>query len=102
MVLGDGGSVFVPMHMPPAIAKEILFVARPYTDADLAALGIINRAVPAAELDATIDEFCRTPPAPLVPALGFAKQVVTRRIAANLNLTFDSAGRTRWRTSTYT
>jgi enoyl-CoA hydratase/carnithine racemase len=91
VVPGDGGSVFVPMHMPPAMAKEFLFLARPYTGADLAALGIINRAVPAAELDATVDEFCQRLLLRSSHALGFAKRVVNRRIAANFNLTFDAA-----------
>ncbi len=90
VVPGDGGSVFVPMHMPPAMAKEFLFLARPYTGADLAALGIINRAVPAADLDATVDDFCRRLLLRSAHALGFAKRVVNRRIAANFNLTFDS------------
>jgi hypothetical protein len=29
VVRGDGGSVFVPMHMPPAMSKEFLFLATP-------------------------------------------------------------------------
>jgi enoyl-CoA hydratase len=91
VVPGDGGAVFVPLHMPPAMAKEYLLLARPYTGADLARLGIINRAVPAAELDAVVADFAARLLRRSAHALGWAKRVINRRIAANLNLTFDAA-----------
>jgi enoyl-CoA hydratase len=91
VVPGDGGSVFVPLHMPPAIAKEYLFLARQYTGAELLELGIINRAVPADRLDAEVDELCQRLLRRSAHALAFSKRVVNRRIADNFNLTFDSA-----------
>jgi enoyl-CoA hydratase len=91
VVPGDGGAVFVPLHMGPAMAKEYLFLARQYTGAELAAMGIINRAVPADELDATVRSFCDRLVRRSPYALAWAKRVVNRRIQANLNLTFDAA-----------
>jgi enoyl-CoA hydratase/carnithine racemase len=52
-VPGDGGTVFVPLHMSPCLAKEYLWLAK--EKQDLAAARI-NAAVPAADLDATVDE----------------------------------------------
>jgi enoyl-CoA hydratase len=91
VVPGDGGAVFVPLHMGPAMAKEYLFLARQYTGAQLAEMGIINRAVPAERLDAEVDELARRLLRRSSHALAWAKRVVNRRIAANFNLTFDSA-----------
>lgn len=91
VVPGDGGSVFVPLHMPPTMAKEYLLLARPYTGAELARLGIVNRAVPAAELDEAVDDYAGRLLRRSAHALGWAKRVVNRRIAANFNLTYDAA-----------
>jgi enoyl-CoA hydratase/carnithine racemase len=91
VVPGDGGAVFVPLHMTPAIAKEYLFLARQYTGKQLAEMGIINRAVPAARLDAEVDELAQRLLKRSSYALAFAKRVVNRRAAESFNLSFDSA-----------
>jgi enoyl-CoA hydratase/carnithine racemase len=91
VVPGDGGSVFVPMHMPPAMAKEYLFLAKPYTGAELATMGLINRAVPPDQLDDVVNDYATRLLRRSAHALAFTKRVVNRRIAANFNLTFDSA-----------
>ena len=90
-VPGDGGCVFVPMYMSPALAKEYLLLAKPMTGAELAKLGVINYAVPANKLDETVNEMAqrllkRTP-----YALAWAKRVINRRIRQNFDLTFDAA-----------
>ena len=51
MTTGDGGAVFAPLKMPMNMAKEYLMLARPFTAKELAAMGVVNYAVPAAELD---------------------------------------------------
>ena len=56
IVTGDGGAVFAPLKMPLNIAKEYLMLARPFTAKELAAIGVVNYAVPAAQLDAKTDE----------------------------------------------
>ena len=91
VVPGDGGSVFVPLHLPPAIAKEFLFLARGFTGQELAERGVINRAVPADRLDATVDELCQRLLKRSAHALAFTKRVVNRRIAESFDRTFDAA-----------
>jgi len=55
-VAGDGGAVIWPQLIGYARAKEYLLTGEPLTGAEAARIGLINRAVPAAELDAVVDE----------------------------------------------
>ncbi len=55
-VAGDGGAVIWPQLIGFARAKEYLLTGEPITGADAAAIGMINRAVPADELDGVVDE----------------------------------------------
>jgi enoyl-CoA hydratase len=90
-VPGDGAGALVPMYMSPAIAKEYLMLSRERTGAELAEAGIINRAVNAAELDASVgalvQELLARPPF----ALGWTKRVVNSRIKDHLNRALDSS-----------
>jgi len=90
-VPGDGGTVFVPLHMPPCLAKEYLWLAKEMRASELAEARIINAAVPAAELDAKVDAMAnalleRTP-----YSLAFAKRAANRVYVERFNLTFDLA-----------
>mgnify|MGYP003345306119 CR=1 FL=1 len=40
--------------MPMAMAKEYLMLARPFTARELAAMGVVNYAVPADQLDDSV------------------------------------------------
>src|SRR5690606_38074363 len=51
-VAGDGGAVIWPQLIGYNRAKEYLFTGEPLTGAEAARIGLINRAVPAEELDA--------------------------------------------------
>jgi enoyl-CoA hydratase len=91
VVPGDGGSVFVPMQMTLAHARDFLLLARPFTGRELADLGYIHKAVPRDQLDGAVKELCdrllkRTP-----YALAWSKRVLNRRIAQQFALTFDAA-----------
>jgi enoyl-CoA hydratase len=90
VVPGDGGSVFVPLYFSPALAKEYLFLAKPYTAADLARMNLINYAVPADKLDAKVDEIIQSLLKRPAYALAWSKRVVNRRIVQNFNQTFDA------------
>ena len=57
LVAGDGGAVIWPQLIGFARAKEYLFTGKPLTAAQAAGIGLINHAVPAADLDATVDAF---------------------------------------------
>jgi enoyl-CoA hydratase len=90
VVPGDGGSVFVPLYFSPALAKEYLFLAKPYTAGDLAKMHLINYAVPADELDEKVEEIVQSLLKRPAYALAWSKRVVNRRIAQNFNQTFDA------------
>jgi enoyl-CoA hydratase/carnithine racemase len=44
----------------PAFAREIFFTARKFTAAEAVAMGLVNRLVPAAELEASVREYAGT------------------------------------------
>lgn len=56
LVAGDGGAVIWPHHIGMARAKESLLLGDSMTAARAAEIGLINYAVPAAELDRKVDE----------------------------------------------
>lgn len=58
LVAGDGGAVIWPQLIGFARAKEYLMTGRLIRAAEAAQMGLINHAVPDAELDARVDAFC--------------------------------------------
>ena len=91
IVPGDGGSVFVPLAMPPTMAKEYLMLAKSYTAAELCRLGIVNYAVPAAELDTVTDDLARRLLARNAYALAWSKRVINQRQRNAVMVTHDAA-----------
>jgi enoyl-CoA hydratase len=91
MVTGDGGAVFAPLKMPIAIAKEYLMLARPFTAKELAAIGVVNYAVPAHELDAKTDEIAQRLLKRNAYALALTKRVLNKQALASFNLVHDAA-----------
>jgi len=89
IVPGDGGTVFVPLSMPPALAREYLWLGKQLTGKDLYTRGCINEAVPADQLDAVcdklVDALMRRPPY----ALAFSKRAFNRFYADRFNQIFD-------------
>jgi enoyl-CoA hydratase len=59
LTAGDGGAVIWPQLIGYARAKEYLLTGDAITATDAAAMGLINYAVPAEELDARVDAFAR-------------------------------------------
>ncbi|MCY1228182.1 Crotonyl-CoA hydratase [compost metagenome] len=57
LVAGDGGAVIWPQLIGYARAKEYLLSGEPLSAADAARIGLINHAVPAAELDERVNQF---------------------------------------------
>jgi enoyl-CoA hydratase len=90
-VPGDGGTVFVPLHMPPCMAKEYLWLAKEMRASELAEARIINAAVPAAELDAKVDAMAKALLERTPYSLAFAKRAANRLYVERFNLTFDLA-----------
>lgn len=91
MVTGDGGAVFAPLKMPMNIAKEYLMLARPFTAKELAVMGVVNYAVPAAELDAKTDEIAQRLIKRNAYALAFTKRVLNKQAMASFNQVHDAA-----------
>jgi len=59
LVAGDGGAVIWPQLIGYARAKEFLLTGDLLTGAEAARIGLINRALPAAQLDAVVDEMAQ-------------------------------------------
>jgi enoyl-CoA hydratase len=57
LVAGDGGAVIWPLLVGPARAKELLMTGRVLLAEEAERIGLINRVVPAEDLDRTVDEF---------------------------------------------
>jgi enoyl-CoA hydratase/carnithine racemase len=91
VVPGDGGCALIPLFMPPALAKEYLLLGRQFRAAELARLGIINYAVPASRLDATVDGLVERLLKRPAYGLAWAKRIANRRVVNHLNLTLDAA-----------
>ena len=91
MVTGDGGTVFAPLKMPLAMAKEYLMLARPFTAKELATMGVVNYAVPFAELDAKTDEIVQRLLKRNAYALAMTKRVLNKQAMAQFNQTHDAS-----------
>jgi enoyl-CoA hydratase len=59
LVAGDGGALVWPQRIGLARAKEYLMTGELILAPKAEAIGLINYAVPAAELDAAVDAFCQ-------------------------------------------
>ena len=57
LVAGDGGAVIWPQLIGYSRAKEYLFTGEPLLAPEAARIGLINRAVPADELDKAVQDF---------------------------------------------
>lgn len=90
LVPGDGGTALVPLFMSPALAKEYLMLSRPFEASELARLGIINYAVPADELDTTVDGLAARLLARSAYALAWTKRAANRAVAAQLATALDA------------
>ena len=51
IVAGDGGAAIWPLAVGPARAKQYLLTGDPLSAAEAERIGLVNRVVPAADLD---------------------------------------------------
>ena len=83
-LMPDGGSTyFLPRFVGYAKAFELMATGRELSAQEALALGLVNRVVPAEELDATVDA--------LAESLARAPQPALSMMKAALNRSFDSA-----------
>lgn len=87
MVAGDGGAVIWPQLIGFARAKEFLFTGDRIGAARAADIGLINRCVPSAELDAAVDAFADRMVNGATKAIRWTKvttNVALRQLAASM------------------
>ena len=76
LVVDGGGAYLLPRRMGMQKAKELAFFGDKLPAAEALALGLVNRVVPAAELDATADEFARRLAAGPTTAISLTKRLL--------------------------
>jgi enoyl-CoA hydratase/carnithine racemase len=76
MVGGDGGAIIWPQLIGYARAKEYLMTGDPILAEDAERMGLINHAVDAADLDATVDAFADRLASGAVQAIRYTKTSV--------------------------
>ena len=86
-------SVLCLPKMRPADAAEAMLLGNRMTGADAARLGLVNRAVPAGELDATVDGFVADLLAGGPEALAATKQLLVRVPGMSVDEAFDWTAR---------
>jgi enoyl-CoA hydratase len=91
LVAGDGGTAIWPLAVGPARAKQYLLTGDPISAAEAERIGLINRVVPAADLEREAMAFAARLAAGAPLALKYTKLSVNKLIKDALNVAFDSA-----------
>jgi enoyl-CoA hydratase len=79
-VAGDGGAAIWPQLIGYARAKEFLLTGDALTGEEAARIGLINRAVPAEDLDRTVDELAQR------LASGASRAIQWTKLSVNIQL----------------
>jgi enoyl-CoA hydratase len=90
MTPGDGAGSLVPLFMTPTKAKEYLMLSPSYTAKELAAMNIVNWAVPMDQLDAKLDEVVAKLLARPARTLARTKRAVNKMLVQQVNLAYDA------------
>ncbi|MBP2316610.1 enoyl-CoA hydratase/isomerase family protein [Azospirillum soli] len=88
---GDGGTVVWPLLIGPLRAKEFLMRGRPVTGAQAASMGLVNYAVPAAEVLPKAMELAAELAVAPVWAVRWTKLSVNKWLKDQLNLLLDAS-----------
>jgi enoyl-CoA hydratase len=89
IVAGDGGAVIWPLVLGPARAKQYLLTGDPVDAATAERIGLVNRVVPAADLDGAAMQMAQRLAAGAPLALQYTKQAVNKLVKDALNTAFD-------------
>jgi enoyl-CoA hydratase len=91
IVAGDGGAVIWPLVLGPARAKQYLLTGDAVTADEAERLGLVNKVVPASELEAEALAFATrlAEGAPL--AVRYTKLAVNKLVKDALNVAFDTS-----------
>jgi enoyl-CoA hydratase/carnithine racemase len=86
---GDGAMAFFPAFLPPTKLKEYMMLSKAYTTRELAAMNIVNYAVPMADLDAKVGEVVGQLLARPSSVLAHVKRLCSKHLIQQLNLARD-------------
>ncbi len=91
LVAGDGGVAIWPLALGPARAKEYLLTGDPLSAVEAERIGLVNRVVAAAELDAEAMRFAARLAAGAPLAVRYTKLAVNKLVKDALNIAFDAS-----------
>lgn len=91
IVAGDGGTAIWPLAVGPARAKEYLLTGDTLGAVEAERIGLINRVLPAAELETQALVLARRLAAGAPLAIRYTKQAVNKLVKDALNIAFDFA-----------
>ena len=91
IVAGDGGAAIWPLAVGPARAKEYLLTGDTLSAVEAERIGLVNRVVPAAELDAAAMAFATRLAAGAPLAVRYTKLAVNKLVKDALNVAFDTS-----------
>ena len=84
-IVPDGGGTYIlPRLIGLAKTKEMVFFADPWSAADAERIGLVNKVVPADELEAAAMEWAERLAAGPTKALGLAKRLLNRSLESDL------------------
>jgi len=88
IALDAGGGFLLPRHVGLHKAKELVFFGDELSAADAERLGLVNKVVPAAELEATCRAWGERLAQGPTFALGLSKRLLNRSLQADLDTLF--------------
>lgn len=91
IVAGDGGCAIWPLAVGPARAKQYLLTGDPVSAAEAERIGLVNRVVPAADLEREAIAFAERLAAGAPLAVRYTKLSVNKLIKDALNVAFDTS-----------
>jgi enoyl-CoA hydratase len=91
IVAGDGGAAIWPLAVGPARAKQYLLTGDPLTAVEAERIGLVNKVVPAADLDREAMAFAARLAAGAPLAVRYTKLAVNKLVKDALNVAFDTS-----------
>ena len=91
VVAGDGGAAIWPLLLGPARAKQYLMTGDALKADEAERIGLVNRVVPAADLEREAMAFASRLAAGAPLAVQFTKQAVNKLVKDALNTAFDTS-----------
>jgi enoyl-CoA hydratase len=91
IVAGDGGVAVWPLALGPARAKQYLLTGDPLSAAEAERIGLVNKVVPAADLQADALAFAQRLAAGAPLAVRYTKLAINKLVKDALNIAFDTS-----------